>query len=344
MRKLLPYTACIIITILACSATFFVYLNNKTPDHKQKVAHVTIGLKWLNQAQFAGIYTAQDKEYYKKQGLSVEIIERDEKTESVAAQVASGKINFGIVSTSDFLKEIDQNQSVVALAALFQYSPATIVSLKNKNIYTPMDLAGKNIGVAADNPESKLFINALLNQTKTPSEKIKFTPVGFDFTKALRENTVDAVSLYRTSDLYELEKNNIEYNIILPERFGVDLYDDILITSKEFLEEHPIITKKFVGQTIAGWEYAEKNQEEAVEIILKHDNPKYHDKAKESYILKNSLPLMKPRTQVLFGEMSPGQWDYVYELFFNNHLIKSFDIFQHYTPGYFYNQKISSWK
>ena len=34
---------------------------------------VTLRLKWLNQAQFAGFYVAQEKGYYKSAGLDVNI-------------------------------------------------------------------------------------------------------------------------------------------------------------------------------------------------------------------------------------------------------------------------------
>lgn len=313
----------------------------KSLDIKQQVVQqskkIKVGLKWLNQAQFAGMYIAKDKEFYQKSGLAVELVEKDLNAQPVVDQVINGTLDFGIVSTSSFLKAVDGKKKITALAAMFQYSPTIIVSLQDKQIFEPKDLQGKTLGVVTENEESKLIIQALLAKANVPIDSVSFKSLGIDRTTALLDGSVDAIAIYRTNDLYELLNKGIKYNSIQPERFGVDIYNDILIASNDFINKNPSLIKEFVLTTREGWTYADQNLDEAVQITMKHDNPKYHDEEREKYILTSSLKLMTPKSSKNFGEMSPVQWDYTYNLFFEQNLIGVFDIHHYFTPQYLFN-------
>lgn len=333
-KTILSYIYIVLVTAIVCSGFTAFFL--KKANNKNTLQTVTVGLKWLNQAQFAGLYAAQDKHYFTDTNLQVQLIERDIHSEPVAKQVSEGKLNFGIVSANDFLKTVDTEKNITAVAAFFQYSPASIISLASANIHEPKDLQGKTIGIVTDTEEAKLFVKAILAETGTPLDSVTYKVVGYKGTQALTDKTVDAISVYRTGDVYDLEQQYIAYNTLLPERYGVDLYDDILITSTEFLHNNPATVRGLMTAITKGWEYVAKNPDEALDIVLKYDNPSYHNKEREKFILERSLPLMKPRSYAPFGRMTPGEWDATYELFKNNHLIGTYDIYRYFLPGYFF--------
>ena len=58
---------------LACIGTAIGAVAASAAPKQQKLTNVTLQLKWVTQAQFAGYYAALDKGYYKDAGLNVNI-------------------------------------------------------------------------------------------------------------------------------------------------------------------------------------------------------------------------------------------------------------------------------
>ena len=325
----------IILIVAALSSWGTVYVQNLSWFQEPRIP-IKVGLKWLHQAQFAGMYIAQDVGLYKDEGLEVELIERDASISPVIDQVIDGELHFGIVSVEDFLNAVDKKKDIIAIAALFQYSPSALISLKDANILTPKDLKGKTIGLPRDTKEARFIIEYLLSEENIPQNAVTYKVVGSRQAEALMQGDVDVVSLYRTNGTYILDKQNIAYNMLLPERYGIDLYNDILVSSQTFVAGHENIVRSFMTATRAGWDVAFANESRAIETVLRYDNKEYHDKEKETYILKKSLPLMKPRESTVFGAMSPIHWDYTYELFYNAGIIGTYDIHRHFLPSHFF--------
>ena len=59
-----------VLVLVAVSAAGYIYMKPMKPA---KVTKVSVQLAWLDQAQFAGMYVANDKGYYKDAGLEVEL-------------------------------------------------------------------------------------------------------------------------------------------------------------------------------------------------------------------------------------------------------------------------------
>src|SRR3954469_21227003 len=64
---------------------------------------VKLQLKWHHQFQFAGYYAALENGYYREAGLDVQILEGGPQVD-VAAEVASGRAQFGIGGSSILLE------------------------------------------------------------------------------------------------------------------------------------------------------------------------------------------------------------------------------------------------
>lgn len=267
------------------------------------------------------MYVAEDKGLYRREGLAVTLIERDLKGPKLVDLLESGAIDIAVVSSGDFLRAINAGARVKALAAVYQISPIALASLGDNQIASPQDLWGKKIGIAVVTEESKLPYYALLEGAKMPTSAVTFTEVGFNQIDALLDGTVDAVSIYRTNELYELDKKGVPYTLLLPERFGVDLYGDIIVVNDAYLEKHTKEVGGFLRATFKGWKYAEQNPDEAVRAILKMDNPKYHDAERERYILNNALMLVRQYPKQTLGQMLPLQWTYMYSLFKQHGLV-----------------------
>lgn len=305
--------------IIAIVALLFVF--NET-----KPKSIRVALSWLNQAQFAGMYVASAKGFYKDEGVLVHLMERDLKGPSTIDLLDEKKVDVAIVSSGDFLRAADNGKDILALAAIFQTSPIVIASLEKNSIKSPKDLVGKKIGIAIVSEESKLPVHALLEGADIPKSAVTFLEVGHKQVDALLQGEVDAISIYRTNELYELEKKEVPYSLIFPERFGVDLYGDVIVVNKEYLFNHEKEIGGFLRATFKGWEFAERDPHEATRITLEVDNPKYHDVVRERYILENALKIIRLYPKQTMGQMIPQHWFYMHELFHRYGLIGDIEL------------------
>src|SRR6202140_5694408 len=107
---------------------------------------VTVRLKWLNQAQFAGYYVAKDKGYYEAAGLDVSIQPGGSDFPAIQ-MVAGGNEQFGVTGADQILIARSKGVPVVALAVIYRESPFVLVALKKSGVKTPADFAGKTVGV-----------------------------------------------------------------------------------------------------------------------------------------------------------------------------------------------------
>jgi ABC-type nitrate/sulfonate/bicarbonate transport system substrate-binding protein len=306
--------------------------------NETRLKPMRVALTWLNQAQFAGIYVADAKDFYRNEGLEVHAIERDIKGPSPIELLREKKVDIAVISPGEFLRAASNGENVVALAVVYQSLPTVIASLEKTGIRSPKDLIGKKVGLTVVNEESKLVVNALLEKEGVQKNGPTFSAVGSNQVGALLNGDVDAVSIYRTNELYELDKKDISYSLIFPERFGVDIYADIIVVRKEYVLEHEKEIGGFLRATFKGWEFAEQDPDEATRITLNVDNPRYHDAEREAYILKNALKLIRQYPKQTMGQMIPLQWTYMYEQFRKHGLVSDIELDNFFVDWHVYER------
>src|SRR5881396_1368750 len=100
-----------------------------------KLTKVTLQLKWVTQAQFAGYYAAKAKGYYKQAGLDVNI--KVGGPTITPEQVVLGKqAEFGIDWVPSLLSFRDSGKKIMQIAQVFSRSGMTEISFKDSGITT----------------------------------------------------------------------------------------------------------------------------------------------------------------------------------------------------------------
>jgi NitT/TauT family transport system substrate-binding protein len=107
---------------------------------------VTLQLKWVTQAQFAGYLVAKDKGYYKDEGLDVTI--KDGGPNISPEQVlAGGGADIAVDWLPAALAAREKGAAMVNIAQPFKHSGLELTCRADTGIKTPADLKGRTLGV-----------------------------------------------------------------------------------------------------------------------------------------------------------------------------------------------------
>ncbi len=254
---------------------FIFFLINLSANNN--LTKVSVQLEWKHQFEFAGFYAALEKGYYQDIGLDVELKEFHEGIHP-SDDVLSGKSTFGISSSSLILEKL-KNKPVVLLSSFFKQNALAIVA--QEDIKTIEQLKGKKL-MAVDWEIEHTSIGLMLKDKGLKSSDFTLVEHDFNVDKFIN-GEVDAMSVFLTNQLYELNRAGIKYNILNPANYGIFSYDVELFTSENFIIQNPKLVKEFIDATNKGWKYAFENKREIVDLIYQ----KYtKQKTKESLMFE----------------------------------------------------------
>lgn len=267
---------------------------------------VVIQLKWLHQFQFAGLYAALERGYFADEGLSVELRERDP-ARPVIAEVLNGRAHYG-VTDSVLLTRHAQGDPVVIIAAIMQHSANAIMTLADSGLDTPRDLVGRRIAFY-ENPADGIDVAAMLADHGVQRSDLVQRGLR-ERLEALRQREVDAVSIYITNEPFVLREQGYAVNVIKPRHYGLDLYGDMLFTSRSEVATHPERVEAMRRAVLRGWEYALDHKDEMVELIYERYNTQRKSRAALMHEALGTEALISRHTSEL-GQLDEGRIDYI---------------------------------
>ncbi len=223
------------------------------------IEKLSLQLDWKHQFEYAGYYMAKEKGFYNKAGLNVEIKEFNGK--DPVSVTLSGDATFGTYNSKIVLSKM-KGEPIVFLANIFKKSGLVLIS--QKDIRTPKDFVNKKIMATADQFQTD-GIGALIKRFGVEKKYQQIEPT-FNISDFVN-NKVDAFSAYISNEPFELNKNNVSFNIIDPANYGIYMYGDSLFTTISEVEKNPERVSNFISASIEGWEYALNNIDETIKII-----------------------------------------------------------------------------
>ena len=198
-------------------------------------------LKWHHQTQFAGMYVADAKGYYRAEGLDVRHREWKVGEKSPMEQVVNGSADFGITSQAQFLLEREKGARIVAIAAVYQRSPVAFFALKQVEHQAPARLRGQDHRLRARRTRSQL--KAVLKRFGVDVKQVTRAPYGFDLAPFYKGETLIWAG-YAMNQPVDAKLAGHDVNIFFPDDYGVHGYDDILFASEDLLRRKPMVAEK----------------------------------------------------------------------------------------------------
>lgn len=222
---------------------------------------VSVQLEWKHQFEFAGFYAALEKGYYKNAGLEVELREFHNGINATQT-VLDGNATFAIASSALILERL-QNKPIVLLASYFKQNALAFVV--SPDIKSPADLKNKKV-MALPWEIEHTSLGVMLKEHGIEQGDYELIEHDYAVDKFAR-GEVDAMSVFITSQPFDLDGLGISYNILNPANYGIFSYDVELFTSEKVIKKDPMMVRNFVEATNKGWEYAFANKEEIITLI-----------------------------------------------------------------------------
>ncbi len=275
----------------------------------QSVDNVSLQLKWTHQFQFAGYYMAAEKGFYKEAGLNVAIIPADPNDPDTFPKVLNGQADFAITH-SGILQKRQQGASVVALGAILQFSPYCWMVKNNSDIFQPRDFVGKKLSKVSSLENAELLV---MLQRAGLSQESLMAASHEGGVKEWLAGDLDAVQVYVTNEPYSMTLRGVGYRLICPQKFGLNVYGDILYTSEQFLAKKPEVVERFYRASLKGWRYALLHLEESIDVTKQHyaKHKSVQELAYEAHVLASYI---QP-PGIKLGNMSMAKWRLIADLY-----------------------------
>jgi len=200
-------------------------------------------LNWKYQGPQGMFFLAQDRGYYKDEGLEV-TLDQGNGSGAAVPLVANGTydVGFGDINALIEFAAKKPEEAPIAVYVMFNQPPFTVAVKADSPIKAPKDFEGKTIGGAANDGALKLF-PAFCKITKIDCSKVNITNMQPNLREQmLMQGQVDGVFGYVntirfSAKLMGVQDNQIRY--IKYGDYGMDLYSNAIIVSKKLAKENP---------------------------------------------------------------------------------------------------------
>ena len=286
----------------------------KTPPDK-----VTVQLKWVHQAQFAGFYVAKAKGYYTAENLSVNFLEGGQGIDDVQALI-SGQADFAVVAPEDIFIQRSKGTPIKAIAVIYQRSAVVYISMVGSGIVRPSDFSGRTIattGVGGAVRDMALQFHALVNKLGLNRSTIRLVPYDPNYEDFI-SGRVDVSAAYSTGGVVKLLQGGYRLNIIWPGDYGVHFYSDTIATSEQLIAEKTELVERFLRATLKGWRTAVGDPESAVNITLQ--NARVQDKELQMTMMEALLPLVYNGEDPI-GWMNGERWQDMHRILLEQRIL-----------------------
>jgi NitT/TauT family transport system substrate-binding protein len=237
---------------------------------------VTLQLKWVAQAQFAGYYAAKAEGFYDDECLDVTV--NPGGPDIVPEQVvAGGQAQFGINFVPSLLSSREKGANLVNIAQIFERSAMREISWKDTGITGPADLKGKKVAVWFGGNEFELFAT-LAKAGIDKDTDVELVQQPFDM-NLLIERQVDAAAAMTYNELAQvLETPDADGNLYTLDQLnvidfnteGTAMLQDGIFSTEEWLadEANQDIATRFLRASFKGWIFCRDNAEACVDHVL----------------------------------------------------------------------------
>jgi NitT/TauT family transport system substrate-binding protein len=238
---------------------------------------VTLQLKWVTQAQFAGYYVAKDKGFYKDAGLDVTIKPGGPDIGPVQV-LAGGGADVVVDWMADALQSREKGVAMVNIAQPFKHSGLELTCRADTGVKAPADLKNRTLGVWFYGNEFPFlnWMGKLGLKTDGSPGGVKVLKQGFNVDPLIQKQA-DCISTMTYNEYLQVLDAGYKPDQLVVFKYedqGVAVLEDGLYVMEDKLKDPAFVDKmaRFVKASMQGWAWARDNSDAAAKIVLENDS------------------------------------------------------------------------
>lgn len=274
-----------------CSALLFALTASVAllPGAASAQTKIKMVLNWKYEGAQAWFFHAQDKGYFKAEGLDVEIDQGEGSAASIP-KVASGAYQAGFGDLNALIDLAAKQPAVapVAVYMIYNVTPFVVAVKSTSPIKTLKDLEGKTVGGPANDAALKLF-PLVAKQAKVDTSKVGIT----NMTPNLREqmllrDQVDAAFGYTLTVTFAAKGIGMnpdkDLRFINYADYGIDSYSNAIFFSQQFIKDNPKAVQGFLKALNRAINEVVANPEAGMDAVMKREPLLKRDIEKEKLL------------------------------------------------------------
>lgn len=251
--------------LVACGATG----TDGGQANEEAPVDITVQLKWLHNPQFAGFYVAQRNGFYEAENLNVVLTPGGPGVDTITP-VIDGTAQFAISFGDSVLRRAINGDELVAIGATYQQNPYVFMAIRDEDGNDPIQSAEDLEGHTVASNEGDLMLFGILNSFGLTESDINRVGVS-QAVGPLVEGELDMMNGFITNQVIALQSQGVDLQILRPEDYGVLIYQDLLFTTNDMVENNPDVVARFMRATLRGWERAQESEDEVIAALVSFD-------------------------------------------------------------------------
>ncbi|HEY9122478.1 MAG TPA: ABC transporter substrate-binding protein [Brevefilum sp.] len=313
MTKKMTLIAFLLISTILLSACQSINLADEP-----EIIPTRLTMGYIPNIQFAPVYVAIEKGYFRDAGFEVEL-EYGNEADAVAL-IGAGEQTFAIASGEQVLLARAQGLPITYVAAWYKEFPVGVVSLSEQNISSPENLAGKSVGIPGLYGASYIGFRALIEAAQLKEADLTLVSIGFNQVEALVSGQVQSAVIYLANEPSVLRSQGYDVDVI-PVADYLKLVANGLVTNEKTIQEEPELVRAFNEALLKGISDAAEDPEEAYEISKKYiENLEEADEALQKEVLAESIKLWQTEQP---GYSDPSAWENMQSVMLEMGLLES---------------------
>lgn len=276
----------------------------------EEMQDVSLMLDWYPNAVHSFLYVAEEKGYFKEEGINLDIQFPANATDPIG-MAASDQVTMAITYQPDVIvARTEQNVGVKSVGTIVREPLNRVVSLAESNIKSPKDLEGKTVGYTGI-PLNESIVKTMVEEDGGDPSKVELVDVGFELNSTLISKRADAVvGAYINHEVPLLEFEGYQTANFDLTKYGVpSFYELIAVTSDKTWEENPELIQAFWRAAEKGFADMKANPDEALDILMANQETENFplEEAVEKESMAILLPLMEGEQGFGYQEEEPWQ-------------------------------------